>query len=269
MKELAKMQGKEVSQEDILQVEKFESEFPVIASSFRVLLAILPLGIGTGITEFAIDSHARKKQGRINDFTIHFVKYLDSFNEKNKSLLGNFDKEEFEDIFESILIRVYRTRSTRKRRVFAKILADSIYISDFNHDFLETFLDLIDRLTEKQIEILDWYNKDYLKSEPIRNQWSFQKVKIDTLKKENISDNSELEKLEKVNNALEKEIQNIAKITIEHSFNTDPSALAFYKQDLVSKSLLKDVGLSTFDATPYVYLELTEFGIEFLNHLKN
>tara|TARA_B100000965_G_scaffold402288_1_gene427923 strand:+ start:86 stop:880 length:795 start_codon:yes stop_codon:yes gene_type:complete len=263
------MKTNKLSTEDEHQIENLESRYPAIASSFRVLLSILPFGIGTGITELTLDSYLRKKQSRINDFTVHFIKYLDSKNINDKSFLEEFNKEEFEDIFESIILRVHKTRSNRKRRVFAKILADSIFINDFNHDFLETFLDLIDRLTEKQIEILNWYSNDLHKKEPIKEKWSINKSRIEALKKESVENTIEIEKLQKLNSDLEKEIQKISKITIDKSFDIDSSTLAFYKQDLVSKSLLKDIGLSTFDATPYVYLELTEFGQKFLNHLKN
>ena len=247
-----KKMKKEIIKENLVsnypdKISSFEDKYPLVASTMRSVLGIFP--IGTLITEFSVDSLARKKQTRINSFITYFGEFLEQNNYSGK-VFQDFNKDEFEDIFESILIRIHRTRTKSKRKIFAKILSDSLFFEKNNFDFIETFLDLIDKLNAKQLEILDYYSLVHSEKAPI------------------------LAKHQKTQNKLEKEklakqLQKITQTTIDKKFEIDGISLSYHKQDLVSKSLLQDFGLSTFDATPYIYLEITEFGQEFIKYIKN
>jgi valyl-tRNA synthetase len=258
---------KEIIKENLVsnypdKISRFEDKNPLIASTMRSVLGIFP--IGTLVTEFCVDSLARKKQTRINNFITYFGEFLET-NNSNGKVFQDFNKDEFEDIFEAILLKIHRTRTESKRKIFAKILADSLCFEKNNFDFIETFLDLIDKLNTKQLEILEYYSSENTEKTPILKKITEIQSKI----KDKHLGSDKIQKLKLEKEKLEKLLQEITQTTIKKNFEIDKTSLSYHKQDLVSKSLLQDFGLSTFDATPYIYLEITEFGQEFISYIKN
>ncbi|SHH57544.1 hypothetical protein [Wenyingzhuangia marina] len=238
---------------------EFEDKYPNVSSSIRSVVGIFP--VGTLITELAVDNYSRRKQTRINKFIEYFIQNLEKHSSEGKTF-ENFDNEDFEDIFEGILFRVHRIKSEEKKQYFAKILAETIFLENKNHDFIETFLDLIERLNSKQIEILNHYYKQKIVMEPISFEIKENKKRI----KSNNESNFEI--LKERNKKLQEKAVKIAQDTIDKDFNIDNISLAYHKQDLVSKSLLQDIGMDALGAQPYLYLEITDFGKIFLKYIR-
>ena len=108
--------------------------------------------VGTVLNEAIFESRGRIKQDRINKFIKMLQDFMETVSEETIDF-NHLKSDEFSDIFESILKRVAYTRSEEKMKRFKKILVSEMQ-NPSNTDFTETFLDIISRLEEVQIKIL-------------------------------------------------------------------------------------------------------------------
>ncbi|ADU28499.1 hypothetical protein [Evansella cellulosilytica] len=199
--------------------------------------------VGTLLNEVFFDYRGRLKQQRINTFIEDLKKYLDSHvNERNIDM-KYVRSEQFGDLFESIINRVSQNNQKDKIDRFKSVLVNQM-IAPYETDYTETFLDIVSKISEKQIEILSVYRKVH--EGIIKNE--------DDLMNRNLLDaNHELK---------------TSDFRTPQYYNLDKNIYMFYVQDLVSKSLLLDDSINRFSTRPYEILEITAFGLEFLRFIE-
>ena len=207
-------------------------------SAKNVLFSSIPI-CGTILDEVLFEYRSRVKQERLNRFVEELEKYLRSM------CSGDIDQEhlkseEFGDIFESILRRVVHTASEEKMHRFKKILLNEM-AHTYTSDFKETFLDIVSRINEDQILILNHFR--------------------------------EVKDCESEGNSEQRVVDGEgAKVSLKYKGNfleVDEAEYLFYVQDLVSKSLLCDKYVGVYGgAKPYTNLGITPFGEEFLKFIE-
>jgi hypothetical protein len=253
-------------------------------SVLKTLFGAIPY-VGTALDEVIFENRSRIKQDRLNRFSELLQEY---FQEQaiNDDELMNLKSEDFSDIFESVLQRVVLTKNQKKLERFRNILVGQIKGTE-KSDFIESYLDITSRLNDMQILILEKFAKTKRTLNAIEEEKDKLKVKIreaedllDELKNkakdgtiqpgESIAEadrNVALATLNKLR--IEKEKQIIEEIKTPGYYNLNEVDFEFYLQDMVSKSLLKNVPVTLQDNTTIVLKEITEFGMryfEFLNH---
>lgn len=125
-------------------------------SVLKTLINSIP-GVGSALNEVIFECRSRIKQNRINNFVTELSKYIEEHSENID--LEYIKSEEFGDILESIFKEVFRTSAQDKLNRFKMILVNQMNPENYT-EFTETFLDIITKLNEKEIEILDYYNKN-------------------------------------------------------------------------------------------------------------
>ncbi len=202
----------------------------------NMLLNLAPPGVGLMVREL-IECRERIIQKRINYFVLGFEAFLKSVDPKciDKTYI---ECEDYNDLFYSILQRVLTTKSEDKIKRFQKILINEA-VCPYSSDFKETFLDLILRINEDQIRVLNYY----------RN-----------LRKE-LKETSQGEQSPEV-------LDKIRSFWAAKCLNMDYTLLKFYNQDLISKSLLSDDGMGRLNTEAYDIVKISAFGLEFLEFIE-
>ena len=207
-------------------------------SAKNVIFSNIPF-FGTILDEVLFEYRSRVKQERLNRFVEEFERYVRSMRscEVDQKYLKS---EEFGDIFESILRRVVHTASEEKMHRFKKILLNEM-AHTYTSDFKETFLDIVSRINEDQILILNHFR--------------------------------EVQDRESEGNSDQRVVDGEgAKVSLKYKGNfleVDEAEYLFYVQDLVSKSLLCDKYVGVYGgAKPYTNLGITPFGEEFLKFIE-
>lgn len=254
----------------------FENNEKIIARKIGFSL----LGsFGTALDELFFEQYGRIKQERVNSFVESFLQHL----EKNKIDIKTLDPENFGETFEAILSRVSRTKSKEKIIRFKDVLNKAVANCD-DIEISDTYLDLINELSEKEIEILD-IHYDLL------NGSSELLIRIDGTKSELKTINEEIKKhqteyvgsgpslpsLKKKKKALVAELkrksnkfQEFQKYRNGNYYGIKQSKFDYYIQNLHSKSLLFDAGIGRVSSTgAFKAMKITEFGIEFLKFIEN
>lgn len=125
-------------------------------SALKVAIDAIPY-VGTALNEAIFECRGRIKQSRINNFVIELGKYIEG---NNENIDVNYVKsEQFGDILESIFKEVIRTGVQDKIDRFKKILVKQMNPSNYN-EFTDTFLDIVAKINEKEIQILDYYSEN-------------------------------------------------------------------------------------------------------------
>jgi len=252
-------------------------------SSVKILFSNVPI-VGTLLDEVIFENRSRIKQERINRFAILLEEYFENHG-LNEDEIQNLKSEDFSDVFESILMRVVATKNQKKLERFRNILVGQIKGRESN-DFIETYLDITSRLDDKQILILEKFAKTKKRLDTIEKEKVELKVKIreaeDLLNELKIkAENGTIQRHESIAQAdrnvalatlnklrIEEEKQRIEDVKTPGHYNLNVVDFEFYLQDMVSKSLLRDVPITLQDNTTFVMKEITEFGVryfEFLN----
>ena len=125
-------------------------------SAKNVLFSSIPI-CGTILDEVLFEYRSRVKQERLNRFVEELEKYFRSIHSGDIDR-EHLESEEFGDIFESILRRVVHTASEEKMHRFKKILLNEM-AHTYTSDFKETFLDIVSRINEDQILILNHFRE--------------------------------------------------------------------------------------------------------------
>jgi hypothetical protein len=207
-------------------------------SAKNVLFSSIPI-CGTILDEVLFEYRSRVKQERLNRFVEELEKYFRSIHSGDIDR-EHLESEEFGDIFESILRRVVNTASEEKMHRFKKILLNEM-TRTYTSDFKETFLDIVSRINEDQILILNHFR--------------------------------EVKDCESEGNSDQRVVDGEgAKVSLKYKGNfleVDEAEYLFYVQDLVSKSLLCDKYVGVYGgAKPYTNLRITPFGEEFLKFIE-
>lgn len=211
-------------------------------SATRSAIGAIPY-IGTLLNEVIFDFRGRIKQERCNRFINELTKYMASIDEKCIDF-AFIKSDDFSDLFESIIRRVIYNRSEEKMHRFKKILVKQMMVPSHS-DYTETFLDLVERLNEKQIEILSAYKDAGCNDSSKGNDTKHEH------KEKTLYDKSKLDSYRK-----------------NEYYNIDEETYKFYVQDLASKALLIDNGMNIVGAGPMELLDITGFGHAFLGFIE-
>lgn len=195
--------------------------------------------VGGILNESFFDFNGRVKQNRINYFIEELSKYMSSNLKEGDIDIKYIKSEQFNDLFDSILKKISLNHSNDRVKRFRDILVNQM-IAPYESDFSETFLELVSKINEKQIEILNVYRKVRIGEIP----------NDDNLMDRNILDANHVTTLSSFRDA--------------EYHKLDKNMYMFYVQDLVSKSLLLDDSVNRLVSKPYEILEITSFGLEFL-----
>ncbi len=205
------------------------------------LIGAIPY-VGPLLNESVFEARGRIKQHRINTFINELIKYMENITEEEIKV-DHIKSEAFGDVFESIIMRVLQNNSEEKLHRFKKVLVKQM-VNPYDTDYTETFLDIIARINEKQISILDVHRK----------------IKLGTIElNENIPGRGTLDANQEIK---------LSEYRKPAFFDLDNDTYQFYVQDLISKALLMDAGINRGGASPYEILQITKFGVEFLNFIE-
>jgi len=120
-------------------------------TSYKTLVGQIPI-VGGIINTLMFDFSANLKQSRLNNFTLKLKEYFESVSEEEINI-NNILTPDFHDIFESILIKISRTKSEEKIERYKQIVIGQIKnLKDF--DLVEGFVEITSKLTEHHISVL-------------------------------------------------------------------------------------------------------------------
>jgi hypothetical protein len=244
-----------------------------------VKLAFAAIPFGQYFIE-ALDYRGRVKQGRLNQFTTLLAEYMENIDGSVDVTIMKTD--EFGDLLESVIKKVVTTDSTAKHQRFKNILINQISNNQVN-DYTETFLDLIEKLNDLQIQILSKhieipgsFEDLFAQRDAIQNELFAEEEKLK--KEKDAFDKGYANKYSIVLNQVEEVKINFESIQsdIEHymqynncsSYNESAGNFQFAIQDLASKALLVDVGVGRIGTGPFEITDITQFGREFLNYIR-
>jgi hypothetical protein len=210
-------------------------------SATKGLIGGIPY-IGTALNEVVFELRGRVKQKRVNNFIIELKKYMETINGEEINF-NYIESEEFGDIFESIIKRIIYNRSEEKLHRFKKVLVKQM-ANPSNSDHIESFLDIISKINEKQIHILDIHKK--IKSGELG------------------SDNNLMDR----NHIDAGHTTEISECRKPEYYDLDKGTYQFYVQDLISKALLADMGMNRLVVEPFQILEITKLGLNFLKFIE-
>lgn len=215
-------------------------------------ISVVPYA-GGALNEFLFEIRGRIAQKRINNFVDGFIQYIEDMGTPiDEDVLTS---ENFNDMYVSIIRHVIECKSQYKIDIFKRILESNLRIN-YESDFRDTFLELVNKLDYMEFEILKMF-KDSGRSGSMdipegtdgcvstTTSMSCRKAIISRIKECNTEMNT-LEAVEKYE---------------------------FYICDLISKSLLVDsktVGNTYRDLNKegLTYLYITVFGKEFLRFVQ-
>lgn len=253
--------------------EDAESLLRIVLSGFST--------VGTVLSELIFERHQREKQNRINSFIELFARELEiDLDDNKKDVVLSI---EFGDLLDSVLRRVSRTSSQDKRHRFKKVLLNH-FKNPISIDFTETYLDLINKLNETHLKILT----EHYKALPLlsMNTENLRKSRQDLDRSQEImskgtnisgvigtaEQNRKISHYSSKKNIFikfEKDRKKICLAFDHDKYNLSENEFKFYLQDLYSKSLLYNPasGLVS-DTGMFNQMEITQFGIEFIEFLK-
>ncbi len=261
-----------------MQEETKEVTSEYAFGALRGLIGAIPYA-GTAINEMLFDARSRLKQNRINNFIEQLGAYIQNFSESEIDI-EHIKSEEFGDFFEALLKKVATTSNKDKVNRYKELLGSQI-VSPLALDFSNTFLEVIEKISENQILILK-------KLHDLGTTYSDHKIEVYERKqilkryKENyqfqansyVESSSEYEYDTKVKE-LENEIQKSEQLGAKFSYIFQPKTyriewaeFLFLLQDLASKSLIVDTSFRINDE-PFSIVEITNFGIGFIDFIEH
>ena len=246
----------------------------ILTTIGKSILGIIPYG-GTALNELIFEYSGTIKQNRLN----RFVEILaDNFTEDSGINIDNIKSEDFYDLFESVLQRVVRTKSELKLERFKDILIRQLNSPSEHSELNDHYLDLISNLTEEEITILYNHRHFTMEYEEKINDMNRHKSNLGSLenqlKKESlvIGESKFQEPYERLTVTYEnckKHIDSLTKYKTAEYYELSENAFMFYKQRLFSKGLLIDDRMKRIGNLPFSHMGITEFGIEFIEFIKN
>jgi len=251
-----------------------KTETKEILNSFaKSTFSLIPYA-GTALTELVFEYNGRLKQNRLNKF----VEILaEGFTNNSEINLDNIKTENFNDLFEAVIKRVFTTKSELKLKRFRDILIKELINPTNESEVKDIYLDLITNLSEEELYILyehrhfnKIYDAELTEKDEIRDKLNLAK---ENKKKETIVIGES--KFSQSIKTLEAEL---ALINNKHDkfkplrnsthYNITEDKFLFYKQRLYSQALLIDSGIGGIGTKAFERMSITEFGIEFINFIK-
>lgn len=243
-------------------------------STLKTIFGAIPYG-GAVLDELFFEYNGRIKQNRLN----RFVEILaENFTADSGINLENIKTEDFNDLFESVLRRVVQTQSELKLLRFKDILIKELNSPSENVELIDHYLDLISNLTEEEITIL--YNHRFFtnKYEEEIDEMNLLKDNLSSLeqqmKRETIIFNES--KFKKPHDEVKLKYETKRDFILSFSkykkadfYKLSENKFMFYKQRLFSKGLLIDNPMNRIGNMPFGHMGITEFGIEFIDFIKN
>lgn len=245
----------------------------IIISTAKSIFGAIPYG-GSLLDELVFEYNGRIKQKRLNNFIEILAK---NFTDDSQINIENIQTEDFNDLFESVLRRVGRTKSERKLQKFKDILINELNFPTKQIELVELYLDLISDLSEEEISILYYHKYFDLTYEDEIDKMNNLKGQLHTLKdkKKNetiIIDESpystKIIELEKEIEKFEKWFADLRKYKTSEFYNLDENKFMLFKQRLFSKGLLVDNRMERIGAGKFQHMGITEFGQEFIEFIK-
>jgi len=114
--------------------------------------------VGSALDEVFFGHFSRLRQNRINRFVEEFERYLKSHDLSNIDT-NDMKSEHFIDAFTEIISSIAKTSSERKIEYFKRILTRLVIVPIGKNDFLPTFLDILEKVNETEIMILEYFYK--------------------------------------------------------------------------------------------------------------
>lgn len=238
------------------EIEKREEIANTTASSIqKIILGFLP---GGHLVDEFVNFRSNLKLQR----AISFAESLNlAINELTGIETSIYTTEEFVDIFESVLKRVLETNNQEKLLRFRNILLGHIK-GRGQVDFLETFLDLTSRLHDVQIQMLEQFHLEF----NIENE--IKEFNILKKQKDQLVDSNEILFDTQRLKELETKLLSSSKSKDSAFFNLNEDDFLFYKQDLISKCLMKENNIILFGGEPIQVIKISQFGQKYLEFIK-
>ena len=245
----------------------------ILTSTAKSLFSLIPYA-GTAISELVFDYNGRIKQNRLNKF----VEILaEGFTNNSEINIDNIQTENFNDLFEAVIKRVFTTKSELKLKRFKDILFKELINPTNDSEVKDIYLDLITNLSEEELYILyehrhfdKIYNDELAEKNKIQEKLNLAR---ENKKRETIVIGES--KFSQIIRTLEAEL---ALINNKHAkfkpfrnsiyYNITEDKFLFYKQRLYSQALLIDSGIGGIGTKAFEIMSITEFGIEFINFIK-
>jgi hypothetical protein len=224
----------------------------MLTSIAKASMSTLPY-VGGALNELLFDYRSRIAQQRINNFVENFLLHLSTLGIKIDE--NDLSSEEFNDIYFAVIKRVIDTKSEYKLRIFRDILISGITM-DYQSDFKETFLDLVNRLDYIELEILTLYESTGREGSMDIEDGSDSAISI-------LTSASYKERIIKL---IRREASYLSTIEVHGRYE-------FYICDLISKSLLVDTKMigNTYKEAGQEGLNIlyiTDFGKEFMKFIR-
>lgn len=248
-------------------------------SAAKVLFNLIPYG-GQLLSETFFDYRSRVKQERLNNFIESLVQYLQSTGGCGIPLEIQ-RSEDFGDLFESIVKRVIQTNSTERIERFRNVIGN--YVADpVKLDHRDTYLDLIERLNEPEINILKCHaqitenirtllkRRDGMREEMNRlnDRLEHEAGLLNEGKPSQYHDHTRtILNIDAQFKKVETTIKKDGDIRKAEYYGLESGDYLFFVQNLYAKGLLVDLGIGTFDTKPFDTMGITAFGLGFLKFL--
>ena len=243
-----------------------------LISSAKSIFGTIPFA-GTAFNELFFEYNGNIKQKRLNKFIEILSEYFSQNEEIN---IDNIKTEDFNDLFESVLRRVVRTKSEKKLIRFKDILIKELKKPSEETEIINLYLELISSLTEEEIIILKHhknFNAEYEdkvdKVNSLRDQIN---RNIELRKSETIIIGQskyeiKINQLEKERKELNKYLEPLKKYRTAEFYGLNNMKFQLFKQMLSAKGLLIDNGMNRIGTSPFQLMNISEFGEEFINFI--
>jgi hypothetical protein len=258
----------------------------IAETSLRGLISLIPY-IGGAVIEITLEHRNRVKTERITNFVEQLKAY---FKDIDKSKVDNefIQSNRFSDIFEDVINTVSKTDDDKKAERLKQLLSGSIAPNASVNRF-ENFIDLIRRLNDDQILILERFYRNKSKAEKSKDEITILEKEIVESKKEEVAlkekaNQGTIKTHESISDVMKKTIAIEYKSLLakkEYGQLTQFSRMDFNDlneneaqylvEDLISKRLLLNISSIQMGASEETYDEVTisHIGSEFIRYLKS
>ena len=146
---------KEKNNDREVAIESFEtlSQILIAGATATVTDPVIGAGLGSLLGQF-FALRGKLKMNRATSFIIELGKYMESID--GDFDWKNADREDFQDIMENIMTRAVKTNSIKKLERY-KLLAANQIIEPKPYDYISRYIDLTEKLSDKQMSILIGY----------------------------------------------------------------------------------------------------------------
>lgn len=243
-------------------------------STAKSIFGVVPFA-GSLLDELFFEYNGRIKQNRLN----HFIEILtENFTKEKDIKIENIKTDDFNDLFESVLRRVVRTKSEWKLNKFKDILINELNSPTKQIELVELYLDLISDLSEEELTILYHHKHFDLAYEEEINKMNqlqdrlrtvLQKIKEQTIVIGESKFVKEKIDFEKGIQEYEKWLGDLRKYKTADFYNLNDNKFMLFKQRLFSKGLLLDNRMNRIGSGTFQNMGITEFGQEFIDFIRS